>query len=339
MHKLFVSVFISFTLLSSANGIWQLWQNHFIDERLREDPIESDQQCEDVRYADKCYYFGLNLEWWIGAQEQCRKIGYQLVQIKTIDEANFLARHLKNTAFRYFWLDATDEGHEGLWIAADNKPAFLGFWNPQEPNGERWENCGELTISDSGLGRMNDQDCQKWRKYICQRKTNLICPRGGYQERCYWFSMHPSNWFQAREHCQSLGMRMARVGGADQLQFIAQHMESESSWVDVRYGASMSGGLTFSDGMGLSSNWQYGNGMQPAVGAFYQRCGEVRTAGTLEGRISGADCQSMRHFVCERAPLAPSSVGTNHDDILGLPSGLSSSSAAGRRKRNAENRK
>ena len=114
---------------------------------------------------------------------------------------------------------------------------------------------------------------------------------------------------------------------------MARHMEQEALWVDVRYGASVSGGLTYSDGQAMSSNWLFGNGMQPAAGSHYQRCGVVRPSGVSENRITGVDCQSMRHFVCERAPLSKASLGQTDDDILGLPSGLASSSAAGRRRK------
>ena len=59
--------------------------------------------------------------------------------------------------FRTFWLDATDEAEEGIWLDSAGNPLTFFAWAPDEPNGSRGENylhywVGKLWNDRGGSG-------------------------------------------------------------------------------------------------------------------------------------------------------------------------------------------
>lgn len=272
-------------------------------------------ECQSLRYRNKCYYVAMSQESWYTGRDYCSRIGHTLARVESSDEATFLASYLYEGGHRNYWLDVNDERTEGVWTHADGTPAFTDFWAPNEPNGNRGENCGLLVLGADRIGRLVDDPCGEWRRYICERRSENVCRRAGYKRKCYWFSVQPATWFNAREYCATMGQRLARVTATDELNFLARIMP-RPSWIDLRYGG-QGVGWTYADGSSSASVAGFFGGGGYMGGFGGARCAELRRYNQKEGRSVASDCNALKQFICESESLPPGSELTNPEDMPG----------------------
>ncbi|XP_071517941.1 C-type lectin mosGCTL-7-like [Panulirus ornatus] len=91
---------------------------------------------------------------WEGMRAFCQSLGGDLVKIDSGDLFSAIVRYLHDNARPdfYYWIGATDAGHEGSWVWPDGSAVQMGtpFWanfgcdNDQKPSGSDTENCAIL---------------------------------------------------------------------------------------------------------------------------------------------------------------------------------------------------
>uniref|UniRef100_A0ABK0LUU9 CD209c molecule n=1 Tax=Rattus norvegicus TaxID=10116 RepID=A0ABK0LUU9_RAT len=121
-------------------------------------------------FQGNCYFFSKFQQNWKDSVTSCRKLGAQLVVVKSDDEQSFLQQTSKEKG--YAWMVLSDLKREGIWHWVDGSHllfSFTKYWNKGEPNNEWEEDCAEFR----GDG-WNDAPCTNKKYWIC-KKSALSC--------------------------------------------------------------------------------------------------------------------------------------------------------------------
>ncbi|ROT70233.1 C-type lectin [Penaeus vannamei] len=124
---------------------------------------------------DHCVQFRTQSATWHEMSNECFNVGADMVKL---DDANFmyyLIKFIKDNGLddRYYWVGASDEGHEGVFRWTDGTAVKMGtpFWgyhsnNWQEPDGGTGQNCAVLSRDDHFF--LLDGDCESRFSVICE---------------------------------------------------------------------------------------------------------------------------------------------------------------------------
>ncbi|XP_034734521.1 CD209 antigen-like protein E isoform X2 [Etheostoma cragini] len=102
---------------------------------------------------------------WQGSRDDCLEKGADLVIINSKEEEDFIRKFQK-----VMWIGLTDSETEGTWKWVDGTPLNESYWNSEEPNGGKKENCVELQ-NFAFENSWNDVSCSAPVYSICEMKV------------------------------------------------------------------------------------------------------------------------------------------------------------------------
>ncbi|XP_078345294.1 macrophage mannose receptor 1-like [Oculina patagonica] len=146
----------------------------FICEKPKEIPVTGANKpviCSTgwTTYGKSCYKFSSDTKNWHDAKADCKKAGGYLVKIDDDDEQHFITVEQIKTAYSS-WIGLHDISNEGsyTWVYDDTVPTHA-HWGMGEPNNHNYkEDC--VAIWGGALaGYWNDDSCNAWNKYICEK--------------------------------------------------------------------------------------------------------------------------------------------------------------------------
>ncbi|XP_034044860.1 C-type lectin domain family 4 member F-like isoform X2 [Thalassophryne amazonica] len=119
-------------------------------------------------FGGNCYFFSIAQKNWYDSKAECEKHGAHLVTISNKDEQQFIT----SKASGEHWIGFTDEEEEGTWKWVNGEPLNTMYWRTKQPdNYNNNEDCATVVPHDS-LNNWNDLDCQKSRRWICEKEIN-----------------------------------------------------------------------------------------------------------------------------------------------------------------------
>jgi len=113
-----------------------------------------------------CYTFHTE-DKWTDAQATCRGYGADLITLDDETENDWLTFLLGFTYDR--WIGLNDRDSEGNFVWSDGSTSAFRHWNGGEPNNFFGEDCAVIYPNGAAVGRWNDEDCGRDRRYICER--------------------------------------------------------------------------------------------------------------------------------------------------------------------------
>merc|ERR1719481_1552909 len=107
---------------------------------------------------------------WDEANEFCYNQGSELIEIRHVEEMDFVISYLQQLENAYDWWTAgMDAGREGRWIWPSSWSAVEGYvWAGNRPTGGAAYNC--LMLDDYYSYKGNDANCAGSHRPICQKK-------------------------------------------------------------------------------------------------------------------------------------------------------------------------
>merc|ERR1719481_500510 len=107
---------------------------------------------------------------WDKANEYCYKQGGELVEIRHMEEMEFVISYLQQLEKKYDWWTAgIDGGREGRWIWPSSWSTVESYvWYGGQPNGGAGSNC--LMLQDAYSYKGDDYPCTSSNRPICQKK-------------------------------------------------------------------------------------------------------------------------------------------------------------------------
>ncbi|PIK38450.1 putative echinoidin isoform X2 [Apostichopus japonicus] len=133
-----------------------------------------------------CYRFYNNPKsTWDGAQAHCNRYSVStahsrhvahLVNVDSSQEQNFILSWWKTMRTNYdneyevVWLGLNDKSKEGRFDGTDGCPPKFTFWDVNEPNNLRGEDCASIwnTHENHDNGAWNDSPCTDQYAFICE---------------------------------------------------------------------------------------------------------------------------------------------------------------------------
>eukprot|EP00105_Crassostrea_gigas_P030477 XP_011452792.2 PREDICTED: galactose-specific lectin nattectin-like [Crassostrea gigas] len=142
------------TIQSSINNIW------------KKKPKANICKKGWKRYDGHCYHLFSAKMNWFQAQIFCRNQGTTLLQINNANENKWLSKTFPNI---YYWIDFTDIGTEGKWVAfSTGKSEYTSWISGQPDNYQGKEHCA------AGLHQKT-----LWNDVKCDLKYQVMCEASG----------------------------------------------------------------------------------------------------------------------------------------------------------------
>ncbi|KAF1387305.1 hypothetical protein PFLUV_G00104030 [Perca fluviatilis] len=116
-------------------------------------------------FSGSFYYISSVEKTWPKSRADCLQKGADLVIINSKEEEEFTRKFEKR-----LWIGLTDLETEGTWKWVDGTPLTKSYWNSEEPNGGKWENCVE-TQNFHYENSWNDVSCSASHPWICEMKV------------------------------------------------------------------------------------------------------------------------------------------------------------------------
>nr|XP_039262677.1 uncharacterized protein LOC120338792 isoform X1 [Styela clava]XP_039262678.1 uncharacterized protein LOC120338792 isoform X1 [Styela clava] len=177
---------------------------------------------------------------WCSAVQAC--IGrYQHLGIINSETLNIASSKIIQSGKRA-WLGASDMYTEGHWIWFDSSQVYSGYymWAGGEPNNDNNEDCMEA--GGKGTYYWNDEGCGDSHGYICQISTSRQLP-AMYSVLSFSDTISTSNsrttFSNAKQECESKGMRLARVDSREEFQILQNQLprnSNEKYWIGTKHG-------------------------------------------------------------------------------------------------------
>ncbi|XP_033761145.1 lectin BRA-3-like isoform X2 [Pecten maximus] len=156
-------------LLNKTEELSQLYENHLAGTgHVPRCPVTGQQTF--FLYENFCYLFESMPVSWNRAKLNCIQIGAYLARPDTSSKDTFLETHpqRKDTAY---WVGATDMDVEGTWRWTDNdEDVNFSNWGANQPN--NWgsgQDCLSIGYETGGDRVWNDDDCNMYKPYICEK--------------------------------------------------------------------------------------------------------------------------------------------------------------------------
>eukprot|EP00063_Salmo_salar_P083259 XP_014058094.1 PREDICTED: CD209 antigen-like protein C isoform X2 [Salmo salar] len=118
------------------------------------------------KFDCSCYFLSIESKTWEESRQDCLNRGGNLVIIQSREEQDYI-----KTFMVMSWIGLTDEDSEGNWTWVDNTQLTTEeYWNFDEPNGGREENCGMIWWN---YDAWKDASCFERRPWICEKYAHL----------------------------------------------------------------------------------------------------------------------------------------------------------------------
>nr|XP_022337539.1 lectin BRA-3-like isoform X1 [Crassostrea virginica]XP_022337541.1 lectin BRA-3-like isoform X1 [Crassostrea virginica]XP_022337542.1 lectin BRA-3-like isoform X1 [Crassostrea virginica]XP_022337543.1 lectin BRA-3-like isoform X1 [Crassostrea virginica]XP_022337544.1 lectin BRA-3-like isoform X1 [Crassostrea virginica]XP_022337545.1 lectin BRA-3-like isoform X1 [Crassostrea virginica]XP_022337547.1 lectin BRA-3-like isoform X1 [Crassostrea virginica]XP_022337548.1 lectin BRA-3-like isofor len=116
------------------------------------------------RYNVHCYYlFKTKKMNWFDAQVFCRKQRTTLLQINDASENRWVSKAFPNVPY---WIDYTDIGKEGHWVALSSGRNDYSNWSKVNPNNDGNQDCA--TNNYLSQGQWDDDKCYAHHPPLCE---------------------------------------------------------------------------------------------------------------------------------------------------------------------------
>uniref|UniRef100_A0A3Q3MAS7 C-type lectin domain-containing protein n=1 Tax=Labrus bergylta TaxID=56723 RepID=A0A3Q3MAS7_9LABR len=135
--------------------------------------------CELVRNCSEgwkgffcsCYFFSTQNKTQKESRQDCRDRGAELVIVNNIEEqALFLQQEfLTNNITADTWIGLSDQDNEGTWKWADDTPLTQGYWEADQPDDWRGEDCVQFGKGKKKEANWNDISCDESLRWICEK--------------------------------------------------------------------------------------------------------------------------------------------------------------------------
>uniref|UniRef100_A0A3B3HZY8 C-type lectin domain-containing protein n=1 Tax=Oryzias latipes TaxID=8090 RepID=A0A3B3HZY8_ORYLA len=122
-----------------------------------------------ISFGFSCYFFSEEKKSWDEAREFCRTTEADLVVINSKEENYFLFR-VKPYHFKPVWIGLTDKVQEGTWKWVDGSPLTLKFWEENQPDDYKEEDCVQIRHA---AGSWNDFSCETSMRWICEKEPKI----------------------------------------------------------------------------------------------------------------------------------------------------------------------
>ncbi|XP_032380272.1 hepatic lectin [Etheostoma spectabile] len=118
-------------------------------------------------FSGSFYHISSIEKTWQESRDDCLQKGADLVIINSKEEQDFT-----RTIQKLIWIGLTDSETEGTWKWVDGTPLNEdeSYWNSEEPNGGKRENCGQ-TYRYHLETSWNDARCDQLINFICELKV------------------------------------------------------------------------------------------------------------------------------------------------------------------------
>lgn len=113
-----------------------------------------------------CYMLQPHSANWDSAVRKCLDLNSKLVDIKSQQENNFLAKHITDRGFTSSWIGLSDLDVEDVFVWTDGVHANFTSWGGSEPNGGERENCVRLDSNSKWV----DNECSGGWRFICEKR-------------------------------------------------------------------------------------------------------------------------------------------------------------------------
>ncbi|XP_062861776.1 C-type lectin domain family 4 member M-like [Trichomycterus rosablanca] len=120
-----------------------------------------------VTFRSSLYYISTDKKKWSDSREDCRRRGANLAIINTKEEQDFVKSLNYN---KEVWIGLNDMDEEGKWKWVDGSALTTPFWNHDEPNGNRGENCVVTGYHIDATWNWMDFSCDRQFVWICEKK-------------------------------------------------------------------------------------------------------------------------------------------------------------------------
>ncbi|XP_060577246.1 low affinity immunoglobulin epsilon Fc receptor-like [Ruditapes philippinarum] len=123
-------------------------------------------------FGNSFYFIGKESLNWSQTIDTCKALDAYLVQIEDSNESKFITDLVKPTFAESngfgVWIGGSDLQNEGSWIWEHSKARIVfSNWGPNEPNGNKRENC--LHLYKSKGWAWNDAGCHAKMGFVCEK--------------------------------------------------------------------------------------------------------------------------------------------------------------------------
>uniref|UniRef100_A0A3Q3FE95 C-type lectin domain-containing protein n=1 Tax=Labrus bergylta TaxID=56723 RepID=A0A3Q3FE95_9LABR len=112
-----------------------------------------------------CYFFSTQNKTQKESRQDCRDRGAELVIVNNIEEQEFLTNNITADT----WIGLSDQDNEGTWKWADDTPLTQGYWEADQPDDWRGEDCVQFGKGKKKEANWNDISCDESLRWICEK--------------------------------------------------------------------------------------------------------------------------------------------------------------------------
>ena len=124
-------------------------------------------------FDDSCYLLSSVEMGWDDAWDYCGSIGGYLLEIDSSEEINFVLQ--KYITHAYLWVGGNDKEKEGTFLWQNSKKAIpADYFFPGEPNDQHGEDCAQFYCQTVRVGKLNDTDCTRKLRFICEKSKYIF---------------------------------------------------------------------------------------------------------------------------------------------------------------------
>ncbi|KAK2830730.1 hypothetical protein Q5P01_018661 [Channa striata] len=166
---------LSFYYLALKEDLRTLQQQNKALKNMTEELRPKCERCWELQ-GGKCYYFSFGGATWQQSRDECRRQGGELVKIDSREEQEFLEsivrKEMKDDEDK-FWIGLTDLVVEGRWLWVDGSElnTSLTFWNRNEPDNWKGEDCVRMGV------KAGADDLRSWFDRACHIEQRRICEK------------------------------------------------------------------------------------------------------------------------------------------------------------------
>ncbi|XP_029937117.1 CD209 antigen-like protein E [Myripristis murdjan] len=116
-----------------------------------------------IMFSYGCYLLSNERNSWETARQDCRDRGADLVVIDSLEEQIFLFTFKTSV-----WIGLSDRDEQRTWTWVDGTPLTLSFWDYQQPNNLKKEDCVQ-TLTGKCENNWHDMRCSTVLPWICEK--------------------------------------------------------------------------------------------------------------------------------------------------------------------------
>ncbi|XP_053376685.1 macrophage mannose receptor 1-like [Mercenaria mercenaria] len=132
-------------------------------------------------FGKSCYSISSSPASWFLGQTVCKKHGADLVEITSAAENAFLTGMKSEVNVASAWIGLIVEGNARIWVSSRYVANFTNWASGQPSDSSLLEDCIEMR--DTGYWK--DVDCEKKRKFICERSGSTTDDHSKPSGNCF----------------------------------------------------------------------------------------------------------------------------------------------------------